>query len=83
MILLYWIQKYNVLNKIKRPIPGTSFINDAMFQLISLGPLFYSLGAITWSHLLDTPSTTAYSLPNLISLGLGITLFIFPFHTIF
>ena len=83
MILLYWIQKYTVLNRIKRPIPGTSFINDAMFQLISLGPFFYSLGALTWSHFLGNNLSLTESVPNLVAIGFAVTLFVFPFQTVF
>ena len=52
MIFMYWSQKYSVLSRCKRPIPGTTAVNTAMFQLIHLGPLFFSLGNFTWSHFL-------------------------------
>ena len=83
LMLFYWIQKYNVLNRIKRPVPGTSFINNAMFQLVSLGPIFYCLGALMWSHFIDSPSSVAYGIPNLVALGFSIAIFLLPFHTLF
>ncbi len=37
----------------KRPVPGTDLVNTAMSQMINLGPLFFTIGALCWSHLLD------------------------------
>lgn len=51
---MYWAQKYAIFNRMKRPVPGTDTINVAMFQLIYLGGVFYSLGALTWSNFFPT-----------------------------
>jgi hypothetical protein len=53
MAFMYWVQKYSLLNRIKRPIPGTDLVNAAIGQLVNLGPLFYAIGALCWSHFLD------------------------------
>jgi hypothetical protein len=50
IFLIYWVHKYCLFNRYKRPIPGTDFVNDAIYQIIFLGPLVYSLGSLTWSN---------------------------------
>jgi hypothetical protein len=80
--LFYLTQKWNLLNRFKRPIPGTGMIDRAVFQLVSLGPIFYSLGALTWSHFLATPSSVPMSVPNILAACLSAILFIFPIYTI-
>jgi hypothetical protein len=49
--LYYWIQKVVLYKICKRPIPGNNVINTAMYQLIFLGPLLYTIGSICWSNL--------------------------------
>jgi len=49
--LMYWIQKYCLFNRYRRPVPGTDFVNSAVYRMIMLGPLTYSLGSLTWSNL--------------------------------
>lgn len=53
MTAMYWSQKYSVYSRTKRPVPGTTAVNTAMYQLIYLGPLFFSMGNFTWSHFLN------------------------------
>jgi hypothetical protein len=84
---MYWIEKYSLLNRMKRPVPGTDLVNNAMIQLVNLGPLFYSLGALCWSHILDgykvPEGNSIYYVPNIITAGLSALFFIFPFNVIF
>lgn len=85
--LMYWIQKYSLLNRFKRPVPGTDLVNSAMSQMVNLGPVFYCLGALCWSHFLDgykvAPGSIIYYVPNIIAGGLALLFFIFPFSIIF
>jgi len=48
--LMYWVQKYCLFNRYKRPIPGTNFVNQAVYQIIFMGPFVYSLGSLTWAN---------------------------------
>lgn len=52
MFMMYWLQKYSLLNRMSRPVPGTDLINTAMSQMINLGPIFFAIGALSWSHIL-------------------------------
>lgn len=52
MFMMYWLQKYSLLNRMSRPVPGTDLINTAMSQMINLGPIFFAVGALSWSHIL-------------------------------
>ena len=49
MSMLYWAQKYSLYERCRRPIPGNNTVNTAMYTLIYLGPLFFSLGSFCWS----------------------------------
>lgn len=87
MIMMYWAQKYSVYSRTKRPVPGTTAINTAMYQLIYMGPLFFSLGNFTWSHFLteeqDYDADPARLIPNIISVALSVIIFILPYRLIF
>lgn len=50
--MMYWIQKYTLLYRTRRPFPGNDLINTTMYKLICFGPLVFSLGNLTWSNLL-------------------------------
>ena len=49
-LLMYWVQKYCMFSRYKRPVPGTDMVNKAVYQLIFAGPLISSLGSLTWSN---------------------------------
>jgi hypothetical protein len=87
MGMMYWIHKYSLFNRVKRPVPGTDLVNAAMGQMVSLGPIFFALGALTWSHFLSDykieKNHIYYYLPNIIAGGLAALFFIFPFSIIF
>lgn len=48
--LMYWVQKYCLFNRYKRPVPGTDLINKAVYQMIFFCPLIYTLGSLTWAN---------------------------------
>lgn len=81
-LLMYWAQKYCLLNRYKRPIPGTDFVHKAVYQIIYLGPLVYTLGSLTWSNLSPSGIPPQALFPNLVSLGFSILILIVPFPTI-
>ena len=80
---MYWSQKYSVFNRMRRPVPGTDLINVAMFQLIYLGGIFYSLGALTWSNFFENGFPKEALIPNLIALGFSILIALLPYRAIF
>jgi len=47
----YWVDKYCLLYRCKRPIPGSNFVNKAAYQAICLGGLVYSFGSLTWFNI--------------------------------
>jgi len=50
---MYWAQKYSLLNRMKRPIPGSDMINATMGSMITLGPIMLVVGSIVFSDLLS------------------------------
>lgn len=82
MGLMYWAQKYTLLNKMQRPVPGTNLVNVTMFQLILIGGFVYSLGSLTWSNFMPGGIPQEALLPNLIALGIGVLTFLLPYRAI-
>lgn len=82
-LLMYWAQKWTIFNRSKRPVPGTDLINVAMGQLILLGGIFYALGSLCWMNFFPEALPAEALVPNLIALGFGILLFLFPFNALF
>lgn len=87
MFWMYWIHKYSLFNRVRRPVPGTDLVNAAMGQMVSLGPIFFALGALSWSHFIDgykvKEGHIIFYIPNIVSGGLSTLFFIFPFSIIF
>jgi len=81
-LCMYWAQKYCLFNRYKRPIPGTDFIHKAVYQIVYLGPLTYTLGSLTWSNLSPTGIPPEALYPNLVAIGFSILILIVPFPTI-
>jgi hypothetical protein len=82
MALMHWSQKYSMLNKMKRPVPGTDIVNFAMFQVILFGGITYSLGSLTWSNFMPEGIPKQAVLPNLIAIGISIGMILMPYNTI-
>ena len=81
-LMMYWVQKYCILNRYRRPVPGTDFVNAAVYRLIFLGPMIYSLGSLTWSNFSPDGIPAKALIPNLIALGVSIFIFFMPLKTI-
>lgn len=79
---MYWAQKNSVFSRCSRPVPGTGLVNSAMFQLIYLCPLFFTLGSLSWSHFFPEGAPKRSFIANIIALILSIIIFILPFETI-
>lgn len=77
---MFWAQKYCLFNRYKRPVPGTDFVNQIVYQIIYFGPLVYTLGSLTWASFRGTYDYSVF--PNLISLLVSIIFLIVPFPTI-
>lgn len=67
----------------RRPVPGNDLINQAMGQLIFLGPIAYSLGSLTWSNFFPEGIPKYAIVPNLIATGISFITLIFPLSLIF
>lgn len=76
--LKYWIEKYTLFNRYKRPVPGTSFVSDSMNKFVRIGPLIYSLGSLTWSNLSPGGIPPEALIPNLICVGFSVIIIVFP-----
>jgi len=81
--IMFWAQKWSLFNRMRRPIPGNDLINNAMGQIIFLGPIVYSLGSLTWSNFFPDGTPKNAIIPNLIALGISVLMFIFPLSLIF
>ena len=81
-LLMYWVQKYCMFYRYKRPVPATDFVNQALYQIIHFGPFIYSLGSLTWSNFMPGGIPEEAIIPNLIALGFSVLIFIVPMKLI-
>jgi hypothetical protein len=79
--LMYWVEKYSLFNRYRRPVPGMDFVNNAVFKMVSLGPIVYSFGSLTWANFSPNGIPEAI-IPNLIALAVAVVLFAMPFNSI-
>lgn len=79
---MYWVQKYCIFYRYRRPVPSSDLVNKAAYQIIMFGPLLYSLGSLTWSNFIPGGVPTSALLPNLIALGVSIVILILPLNTL-
>lgn len=77
---MYWIEKYSLFSRSQRPVPGPDNITSKLHQLIFFGPVAFALGNLTWAWFLPDESFRSSLVPNLISLGLALIIFIFPYE---
>lgn len=89
MILMFWAQKYSIFQRCRRPVPGTTTVNSAMYVLIYLAPMFFCLGNFAWAAFFDNNSDHENNngfyntlIPNVIGLVLSFIIFILPFELI-
>lgn len=75
---MFWVQKYVLFNRCKRPFPGNDTINRAIYRVLYFGPLIFSLGNLTWSNLLTEGGPQTAIIPNLISIGLSSVFVLVP-----
>lgn len=81
-VAMYWIQKYCLFYRYKRPVPGSDFINRSIYKIIFFGPLIYSLGSLTWANIDPNGIPPEALVPNLISVGLSVILILIPMNAL-
>lgn len=74
---MYWSQKYSLFNRCKRPTPGNNHINTTMYQLIYLGPIFYTLGSFCWSNFFKKDFIGIA--PNLVAAVVSVIILLIPY----
>ena len=79
---MYWVEKYCLFNRYRRPVPGTDFLNKAVYQIVFLGPALYCLGSLTWSNFDPSGIPREALVPNLIALLFSGVLYLIPMSTI-
>lgn len=80
---MYWVQKYNLFHRYKRPGKGGRIVNATIVQIISFGPFIFALGNLTWTNIFETGKFSVMILPNLLAAGIGLIIFFFPYrHTV-
>ena len=82
ILLNYWALKYCLFGRYKRPIPGTDFVSDAIYQIIYLGPLIYSFGSMTWSNFVPNGIPPEAIIPNLVAIGISSFIIFVPIQVI-
>jgi hypothetical protein len=84
LILMYWSQKYSLLNRMKRPVPGSDMVNEAMSSVITFGPIMLAGGNMVFSDYLSAYGQGNLKfLLHLISIGVGVFFYLLPFKLIY
>ncbi len=81
-LLMYWIEKYSLFNRYRRPVPGMDFVNNAVFKMVSLGPIVYTFGSLTWANFSPNGIPPEAIIPNLVAMAVSVVLFAIPFNSI-
>lgn len=81
-LLMFWVEKYCMFYRYKRPVPGTDFVNKAVYQIIFLGPLVYSLGSLTWSNFDPAGIPREAIVPNILAVIFSSLLILLPINPI-
>ena len=80
LLMMYWIEKYSLYARCQRPVPGPDTITSKLYQLIFFGAVAFALGNLTWSWFLPDKGFRNALTPNLITLGISLIIFIFPYE---
>jgi hypothetical protein len=81
---MYWSQKYSLLNRMKRPVPGSDMVNEAMGSVITFGPIMLAGGNMVFSdYLSEHGEGNLKFLLHLISIGVGVFFYLLPFKLIY
>lgn len=79
LLLIYWVEKYNLFHRSQRPVPGTPIINTTVSQLIYFGAVAYTLGSMTWANFLPDSQFKAALIPNIFALAASVIIFLLPY----
>jgi hypothetical protein len=77
---MYWVDKYTLLRRCQRPVPGTESVSLSMYQMIYLGAICYAFGSLTWSAFLPDGNFRNSLVPNILSGCLAFIIFVFPYR---
>jgi hypothetical protein len=83
MIVMYWVDKFIMLKRSKRPPPGSDIVHHSMLQLIYLCPLFFCLGEIVWPIFIPDQYDRTFILPNMVGIISSLIIFLIPMELIF
>lgn len=84
LFFMYWTQKYSLLNRMKRPVPGSDMINVAMSSVITLGPIMLGVGVMVFTDFLsDHGEGNLKFLLHIIAIGIGVFFYLLPFKLIY
>lgn len=64
-------------------MPGTELVNNAMWQLVFIGGIVYAFGSLTWANFLPGGIPASALIPNLVALGIGVLIALFPYGSIY
>lgn len=79
---MYWVDKYMMLRRCKRPPPGSDIVHHTLIQFVYLCPLFFCVGALVWPWFLKEFHADRVH-PYVIGCIISIVLFLIPMEVIF
>lgn len=80
LFMMYYAQKYVLFYRSARPRPSSDLLNESLNKILYFCICAYALGSLTWTNFLKNEQSVL--VPNLISLGLGVLVYLLPFGSI-
>lgn len=86
-VINFWVQKYCLFHRSKRPVPGTRILYDRMVQFVYAGGLFYSVGSLCFVNLIPENlfenKINQALFANLVALGVSVLIMLVPFSAVY
>lgn len=83
MFLMYWAEKYVLLNRSKRPPVHANALRMTAHTSMLLGPLILGIGGFIWVCILRVDISSIAFIAYMTLIGFGGLYFITPFRAIF
>lgn len=75
---MYFVHRYILYYRASRPRVGSNIVNKELNNILRLSLIAYATGSIIWTQIITIGALDETLLPNLIALGLGVLVLVYP-----
>jgi hypothetical protein len=80
---MYWVEKYVLLHRSKRPAPNMKVLTSTVQTAMLLGPSIMGFGGFIWVCVYTVDFSSLKFLAYMVEIGLGVLYFLTPYRAIF